>query len=137
MKVCKQCSTLLKRQSAIYCSNMCQSDYRYHQYIERWIIGHETGDRGVTAKNISKHVRRYILDKYDSSCTICGWNEVNPYTKSVTVEIDHIDGDSTNNTESNLRLLCPNCHSLTASFRNLNRGNGRVWRRMKYIKIAE
>ena len=31
--------------------------------------------------------------------------------KSLTLEIDHIDGEWLNNTLNNLRFLCPNCHS--------------------------
>ncbi|MGV8961879.1 MAG: HNH endonuclease signature motif containing protein [Candidatus Saccharimonadaceae bacterium] len=38
--------------------------------------------------------------------------------------MDHIDGDSQNNTEINLRLICPNCHSLTESYRGANKGKG-------------
>ncbi len=57
----------------------------------------------------------------------------NPVTGKVPLEIDHIDGDSENNKEENLRLICPNCHSLTPSFRNLNKGKGRAWR-IKYLK---
>ncbi len=41
------------------------------------------------------------------------------------LEIDHIDGNSDNNSEENLRLVCPNCHSLTSTYCGTNRGNGR------------
>jgi hypothetical protein len=41
---------------------------------------------------------------------------------------DHIDGNWRNNTEENLRLLCPNCDSLTHTFSALNKGNGREHR---------
>jgi Zn finger protein HypA/HybF involved in hydrogenase expression len=43
--------------------------------------------------------------------------------QQLTFELDHIDGDSTNNELSNLRFLCPHCHSQTKSFRN--KGNHR------------
>ncbi len=36
--------------------------------------------------------------------------------KKLTIQLDHIDGDRTNNAQSNLRLLCPNCHSQTHTF---------------------
>lgn len=43
------------------------------------------------------------------------------------VEVDHIDGDPWNNLLDNLRLLCPNCHALTKTYRgrNIGRTNGR------------
>ncbi|WP_442876891.1 HNH endonuclease [Catenibacterium sp.] len=69
------------------------------------------------------HLRHYIFDKFDNKCCICGWSKVNPYT--IPLEIDHIDGNSENNSEDNLRLICPNCHSLTSTYRGANRGQGR------------
>ena len=48
-------------------------------------------------------------------CNICGllpvWNE-----KKLVLQIDHIDGDRSNNALENLRLVCPNCHSQTPTF---------------------
>lgn len=38
----------------------------------------------------------------------------------IPLELDHIDGNSSNNVLSNLRLLCPNCHALTATYRGKN-----------------
>ncbi len=108
-------------------------DFAYKKYIAEWQLGYAHGGRGVNAKNVSGHVIRYLREKY-SSCSICNWDRVNPVTKRVPLEIDHIDGNSENNQESNLRLICPNCHSLSSNFRNLNYGNGRVWRKAKYIK---
>lgn len=74
---------------------------------------------------MSRHLRRYIFDKYENKCCICGWSKINPYTNTLPLEIDHIDGNANNNREENLRLLCPNCHSLTKNYRGANKGNGR------------
>lgn len=134
MLSCIQCGKQKKQASYIYCSNKCQLDHQYQTYISEWKLKKISGGRGVNAKNISGHVRRYLFDKYDNTCTLCDWSEINPITGRTPLEVDHIDGDSENNIEENLRLLCPNCHSLTSNFRNLNRGKGRAWRRDKYIK---
>lgn len=43
------------------------------------------------------------------------WNN-----KELLLELDHIDGNKNNNIKSNLRWLCPNCHSQTSTFRSKN-----------------
>ena len=51
-------------------------------------------------------------------CEICGisdWND-----KPLECELDHIDGNSSNHKLENLRILCPNCHSQTTTFRAKN-----------------
>jgi Zn finger protein HypA/HybF involved in hydrogenase expression len=80
---------------------------------------------------MSAHVRRYLHEKYQSECVKCGWGEINPTTGKTPLEIDHMDGDSENNREQNLRLLCPNCHSLTSTWKALNKGKGSK-KRLRY-----
>ena len=41
----------------------------------------------------------------------------------IPLELDHVNGDRTNNTKENLRLLCPNCHAKTATYRGRNIGS--------------
>jgi len=72
-----------------------------------------------------KFLRRYLVWKIGEKCSHCGWCERHPKTGRVPVEVEHIDGNWKNNAAENLTLLCPNCHSLTPTFRGLNRGRGR------------
>ena len=134
MKPCIHCGSETKRKVSRYCSNKCQNDHEHDAYISEWKQGKVNGSRGVHAKNISGHLSRFLFEKFGNACTLCGWDMVNAVTNKVPLEIDHIDGNSDNNAEDNLRVICPNCHSLTVNYRNLNKGNGRGWRRLKYLK---
>lgn len=123
---CKNCG---KECDNTFCSRKCVRDYEYNENIMLW----KSGDKsGLTSYNICGFVRRYMFEKYESKCCKCGWCEVNKKTGNVPLQINHIDGDHKNNSEDNLELVCPNCHSLTENFGSLNRGKGRNKRRQRY-----
>lgn len=42
--------------------------------------------------------------------------------KPIPLEIDHIDGNSDNDSKENLRVICLNCHGQTSTYRGKNRG---------------
>lgn len=117
--ICLNCGKQLdKRYKQKFCSNQCQSDYRYKTYIESWKNGNKDGMTGKYG--LSQHIKRYLFEKYKNKCQICGWGETNKKTGKIPLEVHHIDGDYTNNKEENLQLLCPNCHSLTETYKNAN-----------------
>ena len=101
----------------------CQLDLQYTIYINRWKLGEVSGAKGEV--EVSNHIRRYLHNKYDNKCCQCGWNEINIHTNKVPLEINHKDGNWRNNQESNLDLLCPNCHALTPNHGSRNKGHGR------------
>lgn len=120
---CLYCNKPLKSSRNKYCNNTCQNNYQYTQYIDNWKKGNENGLKGKY--QISNHIRRYLYKKYDNKCAKCGWSKKNTYTNIIPLEIEHVDGNYLNNNENNLILLCPNCHSLTATYKGANQGNGR------------
>jgi len=125
-KECLTCSktfTVGRNTGGLYCSIQCHSDHRYNLYITSWKNGDEDGTKSGGA-GVSGHIRRYLFEKYDSKCSRCGWDTPNPFIDKLILEIEHIDGNSVNNNEDNLDLICPNCHSLTPTYKALNAGNG-------------
>jgi hypothetical protein len=61
-------------------------------------------------------IRERLFEERGRKCEICGWAKVNPFTGIVPVQMNHKDGDRTNNKRSNLEIVCPNCHSMTKHF---------------------
>jgi hypothetical protein len=51
-------------------------------------------------------------------CENCGINDW--LNLPISLELDHIDGNRTNHKLDNLRILCPNCHSQTSTYRGKN-----------------
>ncbi|MFH8724039.1 HNH endonuclease signature motif containing protein [Streptomyces termitum] len=86
----------------------------------------------VLVLNTAPHPRRVRSGRLKSAlletgveeaCASCGvgatWRG-----RPLPLEVDHIDGDWRDNRPENLRLLCPNCHSTTDTYRG--RGKGRA-----------
>ena len=72
----------------------------------------------VTQKVLRGYIERHQVIEY--KCQTCGCDG-NWQNGIISLEVDHIDGDSTNNEISNLRYLCPNCHALTETYRGKNK----------------
>lgn len=106
-----------------YCSNVCQHEFQYREYIKQWRFGKIVGLQRLGI--VSVHIKKYLRRKYGDKCCLCGWSKVNPKTGKIPLVADHIDGNWRNNNESNLRLICPNCDALSPTYAALNKGNGR------------
>ena len=124
MKQCLYCGAELKQSrnsTGKYCNNKCQKAYEANLKMEDVEAGIATAG----------WVKKYLLQKYGARCMDenCAWDFDK---RPIPVELEHKDGNSSNNTLENCILLCPNCHSMTSTYKNRNYGNGRAKRRERY-----
>ena len=122
---CLDCNSIIAYNRK-YCNKKCQQSHLNKLFIIRWKEGDEDGMRGDNG--ISNYIRNWLLEKNKHKCQLCGWDKLNPITNKVPLTVHQIDRDATNNLENTLELLCPNCHSLTDTYCNLNKNSTRKLR---------
>lgn len=108
-----------------YCNHKCQQEHRRKEKYQKIFNGN-------TDNITSSFVKKYLVDLHGSKCMNCDWDKINPTTGKCPIELEHIDGNSSNNKLDNLKLLCPSCHSLTPTYKALNKGKGRHSRTKRY-----
>lgn len=120
---CNSCGSQLdtKRRFCAECTESAKAS-ALQEKIDTWIEG-DGNVASYTSGELAKWARNHLYNLADHKCTVCGWGEVNVYVGRVVLTIDHVDGDWTNNSFTNLKVLCWNCHSLTPTFGALNIGN--------------
>ena len=69
-----------------------------------------------TFKLKNRLLKEGIMKNECCKCGLTSWQD-----KPLNMELDHIDGDRTNHKLENLRILCPNCHAQTDTYRSKNR----------------
>lgn len=119
------------RHCSLSCAGITTNKDKREKFLKEWKLGLISGGKREGYGVVSVYVRSYIFDKYSNKCAKCGWNKVNPFTNTLPLEIDHIDGNSENHREENLILLCPNCHSPEPT-NSTGKGGGRRYFRELY-----
>jgi len=69
--------------------------------------------------------RKRVKIEQDGKCFECGLKEWR--NKKIVLEIEHKDGNPNNNKRDNLIALCPNCHSITLTWRGRNKPRDKKW----------
>lgn len=126
-KKCLFCDNLVSRNIFKFCSNKCQQANKNAKFISDWLAGLVVGYEKSTGA-LSRTIRKYLIDTRGEKCEECGWKKKHRITKKVPLNIDHTDGNYQNCRPENLKILCPNCHSLTPTYGALNKGKGRTMR---------
>ena len=69
----------------------------------------------------SNKLRKRLLSEgvFKAICSNC--KNTTWQGQQIPLELDHIDGNNRNNSLKNLRLLCPNCHAQTPTYRGKRR----------------
>ena len=116
---CLNCQKHVRKSNTLgkYCSNKCQKTYERNEKVKNNTASSHT-------------VKVYLIENNEYSCSECGistWND-----KPIVLEIEHKNGNPSDNSLENVCLLCPNCHSQTNTYKGKNKGNGRHNRKLRY-----
>jgi predicted restriction endonuclease len=132
---CKNCNDLLipaatrKNVGAKqYCDNKCQNEFQAKVRVEKFISGEYVGQ--ILHFRSDGWLRKLLTDTFGYKCACCGINTW--LGKQLILEVNHKDGDASNNVLSNLEYLCHNCHSQTDTFKAKNKTSARTSRNKKF-----
>jgi len=99
-----------------------------HMHGQSWNKGKKVGPKRPVEEYLSNQrpiqshklkLRLISEGLKQHKCECCGITEWNG--QLAPIELDHIDGNRYNNTIENLRILCPNCHAQTDTYRGKNK----------------
>jgi 5-methylcytosine-specific restriction endonuclease McrA len=147
MKICQKCG-INHSKSGIYCSRTCANS-RTHSEDTRIKIKNSLKGKTTTrspdpesrkkwleklkATRLKKYLetpfdelgmenrRRRVFEEQEYKCNRCGIDKW--LDQPISLELEHKDGNNQNNLRNNLEGLCPNCHSITDTWRGRNKPN--------------
>ena len=94
----------------------CQQTWRFENVTLPQILQGKIKERST--------LKRYILKERGHVCESC--QGTTWMGEPIPLELDHIEGDASKNKPEDVRLLCPNCHAMTPTWKNRNKGKGRA-----------
>ncbi len=88
-----------------YCNNSCQQQHRSRSLVSEW----KQNAQPTAWRTVPEWARKYLIEQRGHKCEVCGNTE--HAKRPIPLVVDYVDGDSYNNSEANLQLICPNCRS--------------------------
>jgi hypothetical protein len=115
----KKCPEVLRKnfEGTVKARAEGRKGYTYNP-SSNWNKGNFTADFSYGTKGNHKQVLLQERGHRCESCLLETWME-----KPIPLEMEHVDGDSRNNVKDNLKLLCPNCHAQTPTWRRRKGAN--------------
>lgn len=133
-RYCARCNRSISSKNSSGLCQQCVIDVRRATKIATWLASGDTGMKADTT--IRGVIREYILETQQHRCAICGlsdsWNG-----KKLNFILDHINGDASNSSPSNVRLICPNCDSQLDTYKSKNKNSARTSRKEFLKQIRE
>ena len=107
-------ATFKKYATDYNCYKTNQSGLGTKKNIKRRII--DIKDYATRASVRKRIIKENLIPHKCNECEISEWKG-----QKLSLHLDHIDGNAWNHELSNLRFLCPNCHSLTDTYTGKNK----------------
>ena len=117
---CLNCESIIDGNKK-FCSQKCSQEYRHNQAYKDFL---ENNDKYCNGGYTPKRFKCEFLKEQDNKCAICGCEPIHN-EKPLVFVLDHIDGDASNNSRNNLRMICPNCDSQLDTFKSKNKNSSR------------
>lgn len=120
-KECLHCKQ--KTTNKLFCSLNCNRAYKKEQTKKKLIDLFKEGKLTYRSR-----IYNLLVERDGNKCSVCKIDKWQG--KPIRLWVDHIDGNASNNTPSNFRLICPNCDCQSETFGAKNMGFGRRARGM-------
>lgn len=120
---CKWCWKTFKRKwiKNVFCWTDCMWKFRANKFRE------DVNKKLDSWENVwlkTWSIKPVIINRRWYRCECCKNSEW--MWKNIPLELHHIDWDSKNNTDKNLMLICPNCHTFTDNYKSKNKNATRI-----------